>query len=302
MEPLLEVQHLWKRYGEVVALRDCSFTLLPGRIIGLLGPNGSGKTTLLRILAGILQPDAGHVHFFGPPNPRSWIGYLPEERGLYRQRRVREQLLYLASLRNMPRQTAHQAVHSCLQRLGAAEYATRSTDELSKGMLQKVQLTAALLHRPALLLLDEPTNGLDPLAVHEFTELLRELRHEGCTVLLSTHQLEYAEQICDDVLLLHRGQILLAGSLHELKARYGHHTLTLDVHGDITPALAHIPPECIRSRSEHRLELLWPELKPATLQEFLQQLLHSATIRSLAWNEPSLREIVLKLLHGSPPG
>lgn len=299
--PLLEAYRLWKRYEEVVALRECSFTLLPGRIVGLLGPNGSGKSTLLRILAGVLQPDAGHLRFPGLLHPRAQIGYLPEEQGLYRHHRVREQLLYIAALRGLRGRAARHAVHEWLERLGAAAYATRRTEELSKGMLQKVQLAATLLHRPSLLLLDEPTSSLDPMAVHELTALLRELRQQGCTTVLSTHQLEHAEHICDDVLLIQQGHIVLAASLHELKARYRRRTLTVEFHGDITPVVARFPTAHILRQSAHRLELLWPNAELTDLQEFLQHARQHVAIRSLVWNEASLREIVLELLQAGPP-
>lgn len=295
---MLEARRLWKRYGSTVALHDCTLTLRPGRILGLLGPNGAGKTTLLRILAGILPPDGGEVLFDGEPLRREHLqqlGYLPEERGLYRRLRVGEQLLYFARLRGLHSSQAQQAVREWLERLGAQEWYRRRVEELSKGMQQKVQLVAALVHHPRVLLLDEPTSGLDPINAYELGELLRELRAEGCAIVLSTHRMEQVEEFCDDVVLLHRGRILLAGGLQEVKRRWGRDTLTLEFSGDLSPVLAQFPNVRILSQTSNRLELRWNTPEPSP-QEFLRRALEYTKVSSFHWSEPSMREIFLDIV------
>ncbi len=295
---MLEARQLWKRYGTTVALRECTLRLHPGRILGLLGPNGAGKTTLLRILSGILPPDSGEVLCAGEPLRREhlrYLGYLPEERGLYRRLRVGEQLYYFARLRGLGSEQARQAVLSWLERLGAREWYHRRVEELSKGMQQKVQLAAALLHRPQILLLDEPTSGLDPIHTHELGELLRELRAEGCAIVLSTHRMEQVEEFCDDVVLLHRGQILLSGSVRDIKRHWGRDTLTVEFSGDLTPVLSYFPNVRIVSQTGSRLELRWTSPEPSP-QEFLRRALEHAELHTFRWSEPSIREIFVEVV------
>ncbi|GBD06919.1 ABC transporter ATP-binding protein NatA [bacterium HR21] len=295
---MLEARQLWKRYGSTVALQDCTLTLRPGRILGLLGPNGAGKTTLLRILSGILPPDSGAVLFEGEPLQRKHLqqlGYLPEERGLYRRLRVGEQLLYLARLRGLDAVQARQAVFGWLERLGAQEWYRRRVEELSKGMQQKVQLVAALVHHPRVLLLDEPTSGLDPINASELGELLRELRSEGRAIVLSTHRMEQVEEFCDDVVLLHRGRVLLQGEVREIKRRWGRDTLTVEFSGDLTAVLSSFPNVRILSQTSGRLELRWSTPDPSP-QAFLRLALEHAELHAFRWSEPSMREIFLDVV------
>ncbi len=298
-EPIVEAHQLSKQYGQTVALRHCSFTLTPGTIVGLLGPNGAGKSTLLRILAGILPPTTGELLFAGEPFQRKhqqWIGYLPEERGLYRRNRVGDQLFYFARLRGMSTAEARNAIYFWLQRMGAAQWYHRRVDELSKGMQQKVQLAATLLHRPRLLLLDEPTSGLDPINADELSTLLQELRADGCTIVLSTHRMEQVEQICDEVLLIHQGTIVLAGNVQEIKQRWGKDTIVIEFHGDITPVLSHFPHLRLLSQSSNRIELRWPHPNPDSLQDFLSCALQHVSLRSFVWKEPSMQEIFIDVV------
>jgi len=294
---MIEVRQLWKRYGATVALQDCSLRIESGRILGLLGPNGAGKSTLLRLLAGILPPDSGTILFEGEPLHRRhqrWIGYLPEERGLYRRQRVEDQLLYFARLRGMSHAEARNAVTHWLHQLGALQWRHRRVQELSKGMQQKVQIAATLLHRPRLLLLDEPTSGLDPINAHELGELLRQLRAEGCAIVLSTHRMEQVEEFCDDVVLIHRGRIVLAGNLREIKQRWGRDTLVMEFSGDITPLLQRFPQLRILSQTDSRIELRWQE--KASPRAFLQAALEHVEIHRFTWSEPSIREIFLDVV------
>ncbi len=206
-----------------------------GRVIGLLGPNGAGKTTLMRILFGVLTPDAGTVTWRGAPatdaDRRSW-GYMPQERGLYRDMRVHDQLTWIARLHGLDKATGAARASALLERLGLADRGRDNLQDLSGGMAQRVQLAAAMVHEPEVLVLDEPFSGLDPLAVEFLTTVITDHVAAGRVLLLSTHQLDLAENLCDGIVLLHRGRIVLRGDLRALKdaspARYLRVDVTVD--------------------------------------------------------------------------
>jgi ABC-2 type transport system ATP-binding protein len=219
---VLEVVDLGKRYGEVVALDGCSFHAGPGRIVGLLGPNGAGKTTVMRSIFGLVRPDSGEVRWNGHRvGPADWprFGYLPEERGLYPRMRVHEQLTHFARLGGVSRADARAAADAWLARVQLADRADSRVDQLSHGNKQRLQLAVALVNDPALLVLDEPFNGLDPLGVASFGTILRDLAARGVAVLFSSHQLDLVEDLCEDVVTLNHGRVVLAGSLHSLRAQ-----------------------------------------------------------------------------------
>lgn len=228
-EPVVEVQNLCKSYGDVVAIRDLSFAVYRGELFGLLGPNGAGKTTTIRILMDIYAPDGGEVRVLGghPSQARSRVGYLPEERGLYRNLKVVDLLVYLAALKGTPRDQARQRAEYWLTRVGLAEWAHRKVKDLSRGMQQKLQLVACLVHDPDLLILDEPFQGLDPVNVELFKDIMRELQGAGKTILLSEHQMNLVEELCHRIVLIHRGEAVLYGLLDEIKRRYAPHRVRL---------------------------------------------------------------------------
>jgi ABC-2 type transport system ATP-binding protein len=218
---MLEVTGLMKRFATVVALDGCSLQVPAGHLVGLLGPNGAGKTTVMRTLFGLVQPDAGTVRWAGRPlDASSWrrFGYMPEERGLYPGMRVGEQLTYLGRLSGLNAKDAAAATRRWTGRLGLAGKEGSRVDRLSHGNQQRVQLAAALVHDPDLLVLDEPFAGLDPIAVDALAALLHELSDTGTTVLFSSHQLDLVEHLCEDVVILDRGKVVLAGRLSELRA------------------------------------------------------------------------------------
>lgn len=228
-EPVIEAHRLSKSYATVHALRDLSFSVYPGEIFGLLGPNGAGKTTAIRLLMGFYVPDRGEVRIWGhpPDRVRHRIGYLPEERGLYPDLPVLETLLYLAALHGVPHWEARKRAEAWLARLELADRARSKVRDLSKGMQQKVQLIVTLIHDPALLILDEPFQGLDPVNTELFKHLIVELRNQGKTILLSAHQMNLIEELCDRILLIHRGEGVLYGRVDEIRARYGSHRVRL---------------------------------------------------------------------------
>jgi ABC-2 type transport system ATP-binding protein len=211
-----------KRFGPVTALDRCTFTVRPGRLTGFLGPNGAGKTTAMRAVFGLVELDEGTIRWQGAPvgaSDRARFGYMPEERGLYPRMRVRDQLVYLGQLCGRPPRDVTRSVDAWLQRLGLADRAADRLDALSHGNQQRVQLIAALVNEPGLLVLDEPFSGLDPIAMGVMGELLSGLAAGGTTVLFSSHQLDLVQDLCQDVVIIEHGRIVLAGDLAELRAK-----------------------------------------------------------------------------------
>jgi ABC-2 type transport system ATP-binding protein len=228
-ESAVEIRNVWKNYASHTAVRDFSLTIPAGTVYGLLGPNGAGKTTLIRMILNIIAPDSGSISIFGyPPHTpglSDYLGYLPEERGLYRKMQVRRVLRFLAELKGVERAEADRRIDSWLERLGlrssTQDWGDAKVFELSRGMQQKVQFISAMLHDPKLVILDEPFSGLD--AVHALTlqEIVLDLRRQGKTVIFSTHIIANAESMCDAVCILANGEKLLDGSIPDVKTRYG---------------------------------------------------------------------------------
>jgi len=218
---MLQFDGALKRFGSLSALDGCTFEAQPGRLTGFLGPNGAGKTTAMRAVFGLLQLDGGLVNWRGSPiveADRARFGYMPEERGLYPRMRVREQLVYLGELCGRTNSEVRRVTDLWLERLGIAERAASRVDELSHGNQQRVQLLAALVNEPDLLVLDEPFAGLDPIAMGAMAGLLQELAATGVTVLFSSHQLDLVEDLCQDVVIIDHGRVVLAGELEALRA------------------------------------------------------------------------------------
>ena len=230
--PLLQITDLSKQYGKQAALSGVSLEIPHGSIFGLLGPNGAGKTPLIRILNQIISPDAGEVRFEGVPlSPMhiTQIGYMPEERGLYKNMTVREQLLYLGQLKGLSRQRAEEQLDFWLNRLEIAHWKGKKLQELSKGMAQKVQFVATILHEPKLLIFDEVFSGLDPINAEIIKEQVLYLREQGATILFSTHRMESVESLCDRIALLNRSQLLLSGELKAIKRQFQKNTYEVGI-------------------------------------------------------------------------
>ena len=230
----LELLGIAVSYGDLVALDDCSLTVRPGRVLGLLGPNGAGKTTAMRCIFGLLRPDRGAVRWNGSPvdrEARLRFGYMPEERGLYPHMRVRAQLEYLARLSGLDRRSAAAGVARWLQRLGLQGRSEDRLDALSHGNQQRVQLAAALVHDPALLVLDEPFAGLDPLGVEALSAVIGDLARGGTAVMFSSHQLDLVEHVCQDVVVIDHGGVVMQGELERLRAASGRRYLAVGFRG-----------------------------------------------------------------------
>jgi ABC-2 type transport system ATP-binding protein len=228
--PTLRLAGVSKSFDEFVAVRDLSLAVRPGTIYGLLGPNGAGKTTTIRMIVNIIAPDAGTVELYGQPMSERLmdrIGYLPEERGLYKKMRVGEQLRFFGELKGLTPKQADERAARWLERLKLSEWKLKKTDELSKGMQQKVQFISTVMHEPDLLILDEVFSGLDPVNADLMMEVLLELKAAGRTIILSTHQMEQAERLCDDICLINKSQKVLEGSLREVKSGFGRRAVAL---------------------------------------------------------------------------
>jgi ABC-2 type transport system ATP-binding protein len=256
----LSVENVTKRYGDTVAVDDVSFEATPGRILGLLGPNGAGKTSTIRMITYIMVPDAGTVRYDGErvgPWSQQRMGYLPEERGLYKRLRVKEQLVYLGTLKGLSQAEAADRADHWLDRFDATGWADLKTEELSKGMQQKVQFIATLLHDPSLLIFDEPFSGLDPINAELLRDIILELRRDDRTILFASHRMEQVEQLCDDICLMAQGDVVLRGELREIKEQFGKNTLVLEFDGDDTfiDELVDAGRVRINTRSAHRAEL-----------------------------------------------
>ena len=238
-DPLIDVAvrltRVTKAFSGHAAVRDLSLSIPRGSVFGLLGPNGAGKTTTLRMIMNILAPDSGTIEILGRPadaGTRDVIGYMPEERGLYPRMVLEEQLLFLAELKGVRRTDAAARLPAWLDRLGLLAWRRRRVNELSKGMQQKAQFIAAILHEPAILILDEPTSGLDPVAADLMGGLLLERRRAGLTVVLSSHQMDTVERLCDAISLMNRGEKLLEGAVADVKRQHGKNTVVLAYEGD----------------------------------------------------------------------
>jgi len=246
--PTLSFSQLRKAYATTVAVDDITFEVRPGEVFGLLGPNGAGKTTLIRMLLDIVPPDSGEILLDGRPfgrADRERIGYLPEERGLYRKEKVLDILIYFGMLKGLDRRTARERSLEWLARVGLAETARRRADTLSKGMQQKVQIAGTLLHDPAIVVMDEPFSGLDPLNTVLVKDLLRERCRAGRIVILSTHQMPMVEELCDRVAMIDHGRLVLYGGLAEIRRRHGESIVLVETEADLRalPVVLSVEPQ-----------------------------------------------------------
>ena len=232
---IVELQHVRKAYDTKIAVADLSFTIEPGSMFGLLGPNGSGKTSSIRMMIGITVPDSGTISLFGKRFHRSLlkrVGYLPEERGLYKKMKVMDQLIFLGQLHGLDATTASKRAHVWCEKLQITEAIHKKTEELSKGMQQKIQFISTLLHEPELIIMDEPFSGLDPVNAVLLMDTLVDLRKQGRTILFSTHRMDQVEKLCDNICLIHNSHLVLSGSMREIKSRYPVNRVLINFTGD----------------------------------------------------------------------
>lgn len=234
-ENIIECRNVCKNFGEKVALDNVSVSVPKGGIFGLLGPNGAGKTTLIRIINRITIPNGGEVLFDGRPVTQSdveKIGYLPEERGLYRKMEVGDQAMYLAQLKGMSAAEARKALKEWFVRFGIQDWWKKKVEELSKGMAQKVQFITTVVHKPSLMILDEPFSGFDPVNAELIRKEILRLKDEGATIILSTHNMESVEELCDNIALINKSHLVITGGVNEIRHKYGNNNIELVYTGE----------------------------------------------------------------------
>ena len=234
-ENIIECRNVCKNFGEKVALDNVSVSVPKGGIFGLLGPNGAGKTTLIRIINRITIPNGGEVLFDGRPITQSdveKIGYLPEERGLYRKMEVGDQAMYLAQLKGMSAAEARKALKEWFVRFGIQDWWKKKVEELSKGMAQKVQFITTVVHKPSLMILDEPFSGFDPVNAELIRKEILRLKDEGATIILSTHNMESVEELCDNIVLINKSHLVITGGVNEIRHKYGNNNIELVYTGE----------------------------------------------------------------------
>jgi ABC-2 type transport system ATP-binding protein len=297
---LIELRSVGKSFGPLRAVGSISLAAKEGEIFGLIGPNGAGKSTTIKMIVNILAPDCGSILFNGSPlreSDKDRIGYLPEERGLYRNVKIDEMLLYLASLKNAQRAPAEKRLDDWLARFDLVDWKHRTPESLSKGMAQKVQFIAAVLHDPEILLLDEPFTGLDPVSTDALREAVLELARGGKTILLSTHNMEVAEKVCSRLLLIDKGREVLSGSLAEIKSRYARNTVAVEFDGTIDFASLAVMAHPV-ARFPRWVELALVE--GASHQALLRRLLDQVIVRRFEVVTPSLHRIFVDAVGGGP--
>ncbi len=233
----IKVSHVRKTFGDVQAVRDVSFEVHPGEIFGLLGPNGAGKTTTIRMMLDIFRPDGGEIEIFGgalTEEKKNRIGYMPEERGLYKDLKLEPTLVFLATLKGIDEATAKQRLEEWLKRFDLYDYRDKKIQDLSKGMQQKAQIITTLLHDPDLLIVDEPFSGLDPVNTRMVKDIIEELRQAGKTIIMSTHQMHQVEALCNRIVLIHKGDVVLYGEVERIKRDFAGNAIVLEGEGDFT--------------------------------------------------------------------
>jgi ABC-2 type transport system ATP-binding protein len=298
---ILEVQNLKKYFASQKAVDDISFNIPEGNIFGLLGPNGAGKTTLIRMITGIFYPDSGNINFNGRPfdavNDGLGIGYMPEERGLYKKMKIGEQALYLAQLKGMSKSQAMEAIKHWFVKLDMQSWWNKKVEDLSKGMSQKLQFVTTVLHQPKLIILDEPFSGLDPLNANLIKDEIFQLAKNGSTIIFSTHRMEQVEEICNHIILVNKGKKILDGTVKQVKQDYKEQLYRINANTKaedlITPifkVISHNPEELI-------VKLTDDTHNNDVLQHFIRQ-----GVEITAFNEvlPSLNDIFIKVVEGTP--
>jgi len=298
--PIVELQNIRKVYDTKVAVEGLTLAIEPGTMFGLLGPNGSGKTSSIRMMIGMTVPDSGTVNLFGQPFARTAlhrVGYLPEERGLYKKMKVLDQLIFLGQLHNLSEVTARKRSLAWCERMEISEAIDKKTEELSKGMQQKIQFIAALLHEPDLIIMDEPFSGLDPVNAELLMTTLIDLRKEGKAILFSTHRMDQVEKLCDAIAIIFQGKLVLSGGMREIKSRYPRNRVQMIFEGDDSflqhPGIA----EFKNYSGIAEIKLTSPEAAQSVLSDAIAR---GTQVSRFEVMEPTLEEIFIETVKGTP--
>ena len=297
---VLSLQNVVKAYSNHIAVNDVSFDVKAGSIFGLLGPNGAGKTSLIRIITTITAADSGKIYLNGNPlnhlHPNE-IGYMPEERGLYKKMKVGEQLLYLAQLKGLSNKDAKIKLRNWLEKFEILNWWDKKIGDLSKGMSQKVQFIATVVHDPSLIILDEPFSGLDPINANLIKDEIYHLKKKGASILFSTHRMEQVEEICEDIVLINKGKILLYGGVEKIKNDFKEHLFSVKYNGEL--------PDTISDQnyfivSKTANEIVFKVGEDQSSNDLLRNLINSK-VNIVSFNEimPSLNEIFIKIVESN---
>jgi ABC-2 type transport system ATP-binding protein len=295
--PVVELAGVTKAYENKVAVNNLSLSIDAGQMFGLLGPNGAGKTSSIRMMMGIILPDSGQIRLFEKPFDRKSlesVGYLPEERGLSRKMKVLDQLVFFGELHNLGREEARKRAIAWAKKLEIADSLQKKTEELSKGMQQKIQFIASLLHEPGLIVMDEPFSGLDPVNTALLQDTLLELKDQGRAILFSTHRMDQVEKLCDTICLINNGAAVLSGRVREIKATYERNRVFVEFEGSSAFLNSEEIAEA-KNYSGHAEIKLHPH---GDAQKLLHEAASMATIYRFELVEPSLEEIFIQTVGG----
>jgi len=296
---VLNVKNISKSYGRFKAVDDISFKVNQGRIYGILGPNGAGKTTTIRMIMNIIIPDTGEITLFGQKmndSLKQRIGYLPEERGLYQKLSVLDLLVYFGELQNMKKGDAKRKSQFWLKKLEIDKWESKKVEELSKGMQQKIQFIATVLHDPELIILDEPFSGLDPINVQLIKNIMLDFKKEGKAIMFSTHMMEAAEKLCDDILLINKSKKILDGNIVDIKNRYSSNSIQVEYDGDVR----FIQDMSQIEKYENYSNYIEVTLSPSySAQDFLKSIIGKIEIHRYQIMESSLNDIFVRLVGGN---
>lgn len=292
------LDNVCKSFGQVHAVDNLSTRASVGSVYGFLGPNGAGKTTTLRMIMNIIRPDSGRIEILGDGNieqVKSRIGYMPEERGLYRKMTARKVLAYFGAIKGVNDKELAQRVPQWLDRVELADWADKKVEELSRGMHQKLQFAVTVINNPELVILDEPFSGLDPLNQDLIKNIILQMRNEGKTIIFSTHVMHEAEKLCDFILLINKGKLILDDTLDNVRSRQSAHTVSVELEGD-TAFVEKLPMVTAVKSEGKRLDVT---LTDPDTQQFLQALMQRARVRAFEVKVPSLHEIFVNLVGAS---
>ncbi len=296
--PILETNNIFKQYGDYIAVNNVSFSVEQGNIYGILGPNGAGKTTTIRMIMNIIAPDSGSIMLFDQEMTdelKSRIGYLPEERGLYQKMKAMDMIVFLGELHGMKPGDAKQSAQKWLDTMQLSDNANSRVNELSKGMQQKLQLIGTIMHDPDLIILDEPFSGLDPVNVNLVKNIMMDLKNKGKAIMLSTHMMDAAEKMCDDVMMIDKGNKVLDGNLDEILTQHGKNSVHLDFNGDGTV----FNNSDMFVKIDHYPNYIEAELKEGfTSSDLLKKYIDKIEITGLQTMRSSLNEIFISIAGG----
>lgn len=299
---IVTVENISKNFGEFKAVDGISFAIPRGTVFGLLGPNGAGKTTTIRMIMNIIIPDSGSITLFENQhagNSSDFIGYLPEERGMYRKMKVGDLLLFLTELKSMPKKEAKNEIDYWLERFEIQDWKKKQVEELSKGMQQKLQFIGTIIHKPQILILDEPFGGLDPINTNLIKDIMLELKQAGTTIIFSTHVMESAEKLCEYIFLINKGRKVLNGNLSKIKKQLGKQNVVIEYEGDSGFLKKSTQ---IKSFDNYGNSVEIHLTPSGNAQELLKEAMQSVTIRKFEIKEPSLHDIFIESVNQTNAG